>query len=287
MWHEIAGTFFGRWYVTGFGVSFAYFALRHLGVRRTLVYSAIAIVVGIAAENGSVHWGFPYTQYGFDPSLRGKELFAFDVPLMVSLSYTFMSYFAFATARIIVSGPRSTRGRQPVLEYVLAVVLAVWNLWMIDPISRLGEHFFLGRLFRYDGPGFWFGLPLGSQLGFALTSAVLIGVLTWLSHDEIPEPVSTLTTHPRLGAIGGYLGQVVFMAVTAFVVARRTGDPAVAQRADALAGGAVIVFLPAVLLVAIHWGALSKNADAAAADATAIDTPISPSSPVPDPVAQT
>jgi putative membrane protein len=260
MWHEITGTLFGRWYVTAFGISFAVLAVRHLGARRTLLYTSIAIVVGIAAENGSVHWGFPYTQYGFDPSLRGKELFAFDVPLMVSLSYTFMSYFAFATARIIVSGPRSTRGRQPVLEYCLAVVLAVWNLWMIDPISRLGEHFFLGRLFSYDGPGFWFGLPLGSQLGFALTSAALIGVLTWLARDEVAEPVPTLLSHPRLGAVGGFLGQVVFMGITAFVVARMTNDASVSQRADALAGGTVIVFAPAILLVSIHWGALAKLA---------------------------
>jgi hypothetical protein len=105
-------------------------------------------------------------------------------------------------------------------------------------------------------------------LGFALTSAVLIGVLTYLTRDEIPEPVDSLIRHPRLGAVGGFLGQVVFMAVTAFVVARRAVDPAVTQRADALAGGTVIVFAPAVLLVAIHWGALSKNADAAAADTT-------------------
>jgi len=264
MLHEIAGTLFGRWYVTAFGVSFVVLAVRHLGVRKTLTYASIAIVVGIAAENGSVHWGFPYTRYGFVSSLRGKELFAFDVPLMVSLSYTFMSYFAFATARIIVAGPRSTRGRQPALEYVLAVVLAVWNLWMIDPISRLGEHFFLGRLFSYDGPGFWFGLPLGSQLGFALTSAVLIGVLTWLTRDEIPQPVKSLVSHPRLGAVGGFLGQLIFMAVTAFVVARRAADPAVTQRADALAGGTVIVFAPAMLLVAIHWGALATSPDAGA-----------------------
>ncbi len=283
MLHEIAGTLFGRWYVTAFGVSFVVLAVRHLGAKRTLLYSAIAIVVGIAAENGSVHLGFPYTQYGFNPALRSKELYAFDVPLMVSLSYTFMSYFAFATARIVVSGPRRTRGDQPVLEYVLAVVLAVWNLWMIDPISRLGEHFFLGRLFAYDGPGFWFGLPLGSQLGFALTSAVLIGVLTWLARDERPEPVRSLLAHPRLGAVGGFLGQVLFMAVTAFVVARTSSSHAVTQRADALAGGTFIIFIPAVLVVAIHWGALAKVARASAAeDGTAAAASTGPSA-VPTP----
>lgn len=32
-----------------------------------------------------------------------------DVPLMVSLSYTFMAYFAFGTARLVVSGPSRTQ----------------------------------------------------------------------------------------------------------------------------------------------------------------------------------
>jgi hypothetical protein len=85
---------------------------------------------------------------------------------MVPLSYTFMAYFAFAATRLIVAGPYWSRSRQPVFEYVLAVVLATWALWIIDPVSRLGRYFALGELFRYDGPGFWFGLPLGSQVAF-------------------------------------------------------------------------------------------------------------------------
>ena len=40
-------------------------------------------------------------------------------------------------------------------------MLAVWALWVLDPISRLGDRFYLGRVFEYEGPGFWFGLPLG------------------------------------------------------------------------------------------------------------------------------
>ena len=42
----------------------------------------------------------------------------------------------------------------------------------VGPVSRLGDEFYLGELFRYHGPGFWFGLPLGSQLGFAATACV-------------------------------------------------------------------------------------------------------------------
>jgi uncharacterized membrane protein len=266
---EIVGTVVGRWYVTGFGVAFAVNAVRHLGWRRTLQYAAVALVVGVAAENGSVHLGIPYTRYAFDGSLRGDEVFVGDVPLMVSLSYTFMGYFAFAAARLVVSGPRRTRGPMPVLEYLTAVVLAVWALWIVDPISRLGTHFFLGELFRYDGPGFWFGLPLGSQLGFTLTAAILVGTLTWLTRDDPTELVDRLADHPHLPALGSYLGQVLFMTGTAFVVARTNSDPTVVSTADALAGAAFIVGIPMALLVAVHWRSLTLAAAEAEAEADA------------------
>jgi hypothetical protein len=277
---EILGTLVGRWYVTVFGVVFAVLAVRHLGWRRTVAYAAVAVAVGVAAENASVHVGFPYTRYAFNESLRGKELFVGDVPLMVSLSYTFMAYFAFAAARIVVAGPRRTRGDAPVLEYALAVVLAVWALWVVDPVSRLGAHFFLGELFRYEGPGFWFGLPLGSQLGFTLTSAVLVGVLTWLGRDERARPVARLVAHPRLGGLAAYVGQVLFMAASAFAVARLTSDAAVARQADALAGAAVVIGLPVALVVAVHWRALAVAAAGASRPAAAGTPPVGPSAPI-------
>ena len=256
MGEEIIGTVVGRWYVTAFGIAFVVLAVRHMGWRRTAVYTAVALVVGVVAENGSVRVGVPYTRYAFNDDLRGKELFVGDVPLMVSLSYTFMSYFAFAAARLVVGGPHRTRSPLPVLEYLTAVMLGVWALWVVDPVSRLGSHFFLGELFRYDGPGFWFGLPLGSQVGFAATAGILIGVLTWLMRDEAPRPVDHLRHHPRLGALGGFLGQVLFMTATAFVVARRDPDPAVVAVADALAGSTLVIGIPAVLLTAVHWRSL-------------------------------
>ena len=193
---EVLGTLVGRWYVTLFGIAFAVLAVRHLGWRRTAIYTAVAIAVGGIAENAAVHTGFPYTRYAFDDGLRGDEVFLGDVPLMVTLSYTFMAYFAFGAARLVVGGPYRSRSPMPVLEYATAVLLCVWIIWVIDPVSRLGEHFFLGELFRYDGPGFWFGLPLGSQLGFAATAAILLATLFTMARAEPPRPVDGILHHP-------------------------------------------------------------------------------------------
>lgn len=247
---EIVGTFVGRWYVTAFGVAFAVTAVRSIGARRTAIYTAVAIAVGIAAENASVHWGIPYTRYAFDESLRGDELWVGDVPLMVSLSYTFMSWFGFAAGRLLVSGPWRTRDGSVPWEMAAGVLLTVWGIWIVDPVSRLGDHFFLGELFRYDGPGFWFGLPLGSQAGFTVTSAILVGTLTWLDRDAPVRRVVDPWRHEYLPAASGLLGQVLFMTGAALWVGRDVAE------ANALAGATLLIYLPLLFVAAIHWRSL-------------------------------
>jgi len=252
--HEISGTVVHRWYVTIFGLAFAFFAVRHLGWRRTLLYAVLAFGLGALAENGSVHFGFPYTSYSFNPALRGKELWVGDVPLFVPLSYTFMGYFAFASGRVLASGPWRTRARRPWTELLLAWMLAVWALWVVDPMSRLGDQYYLGRVFRYRGPGFWFGLPLGSQLGFALTSLVLLSILFWLARSEPDRPVpGGMLRHPRFGALLTWHAQVFHMAVVAFVIG-----------ADDIGGSAFLMWVPAACVTAVYWSTLSATRPAPA-----------------------
>jgi hypothetical protein len=54
------------------------------------------------------------------------------------------------------------------------------------------------------------------------------------------------------------LGQVVFMAGAAFVVARTSGATAVAAEADTRAGAALIIAVPTLLMVAVHWQSLER-----------------------------
>ncbi|MDQ3147369.1 MAG: carotenoid biosynthesis protein, partial [Actinomycetota bacterium] len=238
---EVLGTLVGRWYVTLFGLTFLWCAGRHLGWRRTFVYTAVAVAVGGVAENASVHLGLPYTRYAFDDGLRGEEVFLGDVPVMVPLSYTFMAYFAYAAGRLLASGPDRTRAPRRWTELLLALMLAVWALWVLDPVSRLGEEFYLGELFAYEGPGFWFGLPLGSQVGFAATAAVLLAVLVALDRDSPDRPVDGLGHHPHLVALVTWHAQVFHLAVVAWVIG-----------ADTIGGAAVLMWVPAACLTAVH-----------------------------------
>lgn len=218
-----------------------------MGWRKTVAYSIGAITVGALAENGSVHLGFPYTRYAFNSELRGEEIFIGDVPLMVPMSYTFMAYLAFAAGRLLASGPRRTRAPRPWMEFLLAWVLAVWALWILDPISRLGEDFYLGKVFEYDGPGFWFGLPTGSQVGFALTAAVLLGALSWMARDDVEVPVDGITRHPHLVALLTYHGQVFHLAIVGWWIG-----------ADTIAGSAVLMWVPIAAMTAVYWSVVSR-----------------------------
>jgi putative membrane protein len=256
--HLIIGTVLGRWYVTLFGAVFLWRAARQMGWRKTLTYLAVSLVVGIAAENGSVHAGIPYTTYTFDHALRHKELFVGSVPLMVPLSYSFMAYFAFAAGRILASGPFRTRAPRRWHELLAAWMLAVWALFVLDPVSRLGGQFYLGELWRYRGSGFWFGLPLGSQIGFGVTAAVLLAVLHRLDGDapDVAVP-GGFRDHPHAIALVTYHGQVFHMAFMAFWVG-----------ADTIGGASLVIWFPVAVMTAISWSNLRIQRDATDANSS-------------------
>ena len=255
---QILGTLVGRWYVSLLGAVFLWRASRHLGWRKTLVYVLAALVVGGLAENGSVHFGFPYTGYTFNPALRSKEVWLGDVPLMVPLSYTFMGYFGFASGRVLASGPWRTRAARPWHEYLVGLVVTVWALWIFDPVARLGHRWFLGELFHYHGGGFWFGLPLGSQLGFTATAAILLAVLTWMTKDEPDVPVARWRDHPHLIALLTYHGEILWLAVVATVLG-----------ADEIGGAAALIWVPAAAMTAVLWSNLRPGTPARGAGGTA------------------
>src|SRR6185295_18160699 len=128
---------------------------------------------------------------------------------------------------------------------LLALMLAVWALWILDPVSRLGDQFYLGELFRYAGPGFWFGLPTGSQIGFAATAAVLLAVLFRMDRAAPDLAVDHWWQHPHLPALITYHGQVFHLAGVAFWIG-----------ADTIGGSAVLMWVPAACITAVYWSRL-------------------------------
>jgi hypothetical protein len=108
-------------------------------------------------------------------------------------------------------------------------------------------------VFHYGGPGFWFGLPLGSQAGFTLTAVLLVGLLTWLARDDADVAVAGLRRHPHAIALATYHGQVAWLAIVAVVLG-----------ATELGGSALLMWVPAAAVVTVLWSALRPAAPSSA-----------------------
>src|SRR5687767_1177228 len=70
-----------------------------LGWRRTLLFGACVWPLAWLAEAASTRVGIPFGFYHYTGLTRGQEIYVLDVPLMDSLSFTFLAYAAFCTAR--------------------------------------------------------------------------------------------------------------------------------------------------------------------------------------------
>jgi len=255
----IAGTLIGRWYVTLFGLAYLFYGTRMLGARRLALYSGLAFVLAAASENASVVWGVPYTLYSFKPELRLHELFIGNVPLAVPLSYTFVMFFAFSAARYVASGPWRTAPASSAAAYGLGVVFATWSTWTLDPISQRGAQWYLGDLFHYAGPGFWFGLPLLSQVGWCVLSASLCGILALMTPAETPRPLARAVQHPLLPCFVTFIVQVLHVAVVALLIGETT-----------LGGAGFIIWIPAFAVAAVLWVELHAAARAKTSPVAAV-----------------
>ena len=238
---EVWGTISGRWYAMLLALAYLILGLRILGGRRLVVFTIVAFVLAAASENASVHTGIPYTRYAFNPALRGQELWVFDVPLVVPLSYTFVQFFSFCAARAVAAGPWRRVPPSPLAAYALAVVFATWSTWTLDPVSQRGELWFRGELFQYDQPGFWFGLPLGSQVGWFLVSAVLCGLLAGLVR-HIPQRGERPLGNPLMWGAAVFLIQVLLLSIVAIVAGEH-----------ALGAAGLLTWVPAVAVTGVLW----------------------------------
>ena len=45
---------------------------------------------------------------------------------------------------------------------------------VIDPVARLGDRWFLGKIFEYEVEGAYFGVPLSNFAGWMLTATLIV-----------------------------------------------------------------------------------------------------------------
>ena len=173
----LVGTLLLRPYVFGFLVVFLLAAAADLGARRTLLFAGWVWPLAWLAEASSTRTGIPFGLYHYTGATRGQELYIADVPLMDSLSFTFLAYASFCLARAALARSAPSRALTALLAGVLMMALDV----VIDPIAVRGDRWFLGRIFYYPAGGVYFGVPLSNFVGWVVVGAAGVGGYLYLS----------------------------------------------------------------------------------------------------------
>ena len=176
----LVGTVTLRPYVFAFLIGFVVAAVSDLGWRRTLGFAACMWPLTIAAELSSTRTGFPFGLYHYTELTRGRELFIADVPFFDSLSFVFLAYASFCLARLAFARRAAPRWAMAVTAGVLMMALDV----VIDPLAVLGDRWFLGRVFFYDKPGPYFGVPISNFMGWVMVGAAGVGLYLVLGKND-------------------------------------------------------------------------------------------------------
>jgi uncharacterized membrane protein len=227
-------------------------AIVNFGMRTTVLFTVLTYAVALACEWSSVHNGFPFGLYHYIPATRGREIWVLGVPFMDSISFTFLS-FASYTLALLLSAPLYRRGldlrtldtweiRRSPRVWLMAALFTVMIDMVADPLSVLGDRWFLGRIFWYDPPGPHFGVPISNYLGWYFVAAVSVAIFQWLDrrlNRGGAKPLGAVPAAPSraLWGPGLYAGIVGFAIVMLF----RVG-------AAEIAWAGIFIFLPLMAL---------------------------------------
>jgi uncharacterized membrane protein len=246
--HLLLSTIALRPYVFVFLICFLLISISNFGARTTLLFAILTYCIGLACEYSSVHNGFPFGFYHYVEATHGRELWVFGVPFFDSVSYTFLA-FASYTIALLVCSPLYRQGwdlcvldtwqiRRSPRVWLMAALLMVMVDFVVDPLSVLGDRWFLGKIFWYERPGPHFGVPISNYLGWYFVAAVSIGAFQRLDYwlNRVPDkPFGVTTSIPSRALLGPllYLGIVTFAITMQFMI-----------HADQIAWASVFIFVP-------------------------------------------
>jgi putative membrane protein len=251
--HLLLSTIALRPYVFIFLASYLFISIANFGLRTTILYTAITYMVALACEWSSVHNGFPFGLYHYIQATRGREIWIIGVPFMDSLSFTFLS-FASYTVALLISSPLYKKGidirlldtrklRRAPRVWLMAALFMVMIDLVVDPLSVLGDRWFLGKIFWYDPPGPHFGVPISNYLGWYFVAAVTIPIFQFLDaklNRGVVQPTGMMLRLPSRALMGPalYAGIASFGIAMLFII-----------RAGEIAWASVFIYLPFTVLI--------------------------------------
>jgi len=226
------GTVVLRPYVFIFLVSYLTVATLNMGLKRAILFTVLACSVAFLAEYSSTRNGFPFGFYSYIDTTRDQELWISNVPLMDFLSFSFLSYISY-TLSLFLWCPLQKRGWDIQVETTEAlkkswrVVLSAAVLMMlldvvIDPVSFLGDRWFLGQIYTYREEGEYFNIPLTNFGGWFVVGFTILALFTrldaWLTRRGFRDVGMRRVPMQALMGPGIYFGVLVFTLGVTFYI---------------------------------------------------------------------
>ena len=226
------GTIWLRPYVFVFFLSYLVIAILHMGVKRSILFTVLAFGIAFCAEFSSTRNGFPFGFYSYIETTRGQELWFSNVPFMDAISFSFLSYVSY-TLSLFLWCPLKKRGwdiqlmETSALKSSWRVILTGAVLMMmldvvIDPVSFLGERWFLGQIYTYKEQGEYFNIPLTNFAGWFVVGFTILFCFTridgWLTRRGFRDKGIRKVPAQALLGPAVYFGVLVFTLGMTFYI---------------------------------------------------------------------
>ncbi len=184
----VGGSIVLRPYVFGFLGVYLTAATAAWGWRRAAAFTLLAGGLAFGAEWSSTRIGVPFGLYHYTGETAGRELYLSNVPFFDSLSFTFLAYASLGLAGQLLGhgvearpdavgrwrpGTRAARVSAGLRVAALTGLLMLWLDVVIDPLAVRGDRWFLGRIFYYPEPGWYFGVPFANFVGWVVVGAAI------------------------------------------------------------------------------------------------------------------
>jgi putative membrane protein len=191
----LLGTILLRPYVFIFLFSYLVIAILDMGVKRSILFTVLGFGIAFAAEYSSTRNGFPFGFYSYIETTRDQELWFSNIPFMDAISFSFLTYVSYTLSRFLWC-PLNKRGwdirlaEQDTIKHSWRVIVTGAVLMMmldvvIDPVSFLGDRWFLGQIYTYKEQGEYFNIPLTNFGGWFVVGFTILFCFTridsWLT----------------------------------------------------------------------------------------------------------
>lgn len=208
-------TLIKRPYVFAFLISYLFISTFNKGLKKTLLFLISGYFIAWLSEASSIRNGFPYGWYFYLYDNLQGEWMNWGVPVWDSMSYTFLCFAGMSLAEWYYHDPRITTKPTVLDDFKLSLLGAAFVVILdivIDPLAHQGDKWFLGQIYYYPNPGYYFDVPLSNFAGWFLVAFVIIFLnrvisqkISWFGPDPEKKTFFVTLTGPGL-----YFGIFVF-----------------------------------------------------------------------------